>query len=771
MKYLNTHIISAIVILCSTSVCSGWSFGDVIINELMWMGSSYSPYDEYLELRNMTGSGHNFSASSWSIYRNDELMLVINTGTMPANGYYLVSRLDTSASALNVSPDIVSSELILNNSDSQYKLYAGPDDTYTLIDIADDGSGAPPEGEYLGISGGIFWSMERDEPPGDGTLSSSWHSACLTVNFDPGAVEHGTPKASNKENDPPQWDGVDSPELALDEDDLIFNVLNCRDVDNIPDSLEAIGIWWSVGEPLPIYSATQYGIDSGDSASVILPHTFTKPGHYYTWRITLNDGQDTLAMAGTLFVHFNRRDLLIDELCWGGSSRSNTDEWLELLSTRSDTIYFEQTPIILWRAGFGGTLIAFTTLNSGFLPTGQRMLIKRLPHGHESSAVAVMPDIVSSDFTIYDGMVFVGITDLPDTGYFIDVAGNYSIPPAGIKIPGDSLWASMTRVSPSSDGSLPSSWRASTVTINFLPSSFDRGSPKAPDLFNYPPMLSIPDSVSFFTPDTGGRDTVFVFRIMYSDSDGIPPDSIVLLLDINLDGNWTHDEIFTMDIETPSPDYVSGVFFKREFSGLLPTFDGAIFTFRASDGYTIAAFPIPGEPGPVIYPTAGIELSDTIWILDSLHWMDDRFAISPRITLSNTGDLPALISLKIAVEDTFEYDGCGTWAIGGWLATCNNYELLCNRYKLSAIFTDIGVTPDTLWFNELENEDCLRPDEFTHARNDTLGMWGISSADQLPPGDYTNLWLLLNLPRFVYGENRGETHQIVIKLKCTVSLY
>ena len=44
--------LSAVITILLSSYVYGWSFGDVVINELMWMGTSRSPYDEYVELRN-----------------------------------------------------------------------------------------------------------------------------------------------------------------------------------------------------------------------------------------------------------------------------------------------------------------------------------------------------------------------------------------------------------------------------------------------------------------------------------------------------------------------------------------------------------------------------------------------------------------------------------------------------------------------------------------------------------------------------------------------
>lgn len=170
--------------------------GSVVINELMWPGSTLSTADEWIELRNMTDQA--IDLTGWQITKlnNDveAFMLEITAGTLPANGYYLISNFSADDSQVSVEPDFVSTSVSLSNSKLQIKLYDGPwDGSGNLIDTADDGVGAPAAGDNTNK-----YSMMRIDPPGDGTVESNWKTADLASGWDDGATEMGTPGAENE---------------------------------------------------------------------------------------------------------------------------------------------------------------------------------------------------------------------------------------------------------------------------------------------------------------------------------------------------------------------------------------------------------------------------------------------------------------------------------------------------------------------------------------------------------------------------------------------
>lgn len=173
---------------------------DVVINELMWMGSVGHSSDEWIELRNMSGSDINLAG--WQITKNtgsESLMLTIASGTIPANGYYLISNDSESStsSALNVTPNLVTSSVDLHNSKLQVKLYKGDwTNSANLEDVAGNG-GTPLAGLNSTTN---KESMSRKSTPGDGTQAANWQtdttSNGLTF-WDSADGNYGTPGGPN----------------------------------------------------------------------------------------------------------------------------------------------------------------------------------------------------------------------------------------------------------------------------------------------------------------------------------------------------------------------------------------------------------------------------------------------------------------------------------------------------------------------------------------------------------------------------------------------
>jgi predicted ribosomally synthesized peptide with SipW-like signal peptide len=181
--------------------------GDIVINELMWMGSYMKSKDEWIELKNTTSYDVDLSGfqitklTGQGAGKYETLMLTIPAGTViSANGYFLISRFSESDSRVSVTPSLVDANVDLRDANLQIKIYKGDwNDPSNLIDTADDGNGLPAAG-YEGFL--FHFSMERNDSPGNGADESSWHT-CLDllgtrIYWDyPDILDFGTPGDRN----------------------------------------------------------------------------------------------------------------------------------------------------------------------------------------------------------------------------------------------------------------------------------------------------------------------------------------------------------------------------------------------------------------------------------------------------------------------------------------------------------------------------------------------------------------------------------------------
>lgn len=86
--------------------------GDVVINEVAWMGTAASAQDEWIELKNNTDQ--DIALSGWILAAADGTPSIALTGTIPANGYYLLERTDDSTVS-NIPADQVYTGDLNNN--------------------------------------------------------------------------------------------------------------------------------------------------------------------------------------------------------------------------------------------------------------------------------------------------------------------------------------------------------------------------------------------------------------------------------------------------------------------------------------------------------------------------------------------------------------------------------------------------------------------------------------------------------------------------------
>lgn len=181
--------------------------GDVIINEVMWMGSKDkndpakdSPKDQWIELKNVSGKdlhlkGWYLTCKKESAENENKLFEIENNRVVKDGEYFLISHCNKSNSAINAQRDNTKAISDFDYGEFQIKLYTDSGKT-TLIDTAGDGTSEPIFGDKNN-----FYSMERKSAPNDGTDYNNWHT-CLdqtstALYWDNGRAERGTPGAES----------------------------------------------------------------------------------------------------------------------------------------------------------------------------------------------------------------------------------------------------------------------------------------------------------------------------------------------------------------------------------------------------------------------------------------------------------------------------------------------------------------------------------------------------------------------------------------------
>lgn len=166
----------------------------VVINEINWVGSNGDGLDEWVELCNTTSSPINLT--NWVVERlgtgsGINAHVTIPSGIIPANGFFLISNRNQANSKINVAPDLVDSNVSLDNGGEQLIL---KNNIGTTIDTA-NGTGA----WFAGSNSTPKKSMERKSPVGAGTVLTNWQTATTHTNMDASGPtdEFATPKAAN----------------------------------------------------------------------------------------------------------------------------------------------------------------------------------------------------------------------------------------------------------------------------------------------------------------------------------------------------------------------------------------------------------------------------------------------------------------------------------------------------------------------------------------------------------------------------------------------
>jgi hypothetical protein len=295
----------------------------VVINEIVWMGTTKSANDEWIELYNNTSQV--IDLTGWILQATDGTPEIALTGTIPAQGYFLLERTDD-----QTVPEIPADQIYtgtLNNKGETLELRDAQNNLIDQIDCS--------EGWFAGDNE-TKQTMERKNSQNSGNDSNNWQSS-----QDIG----GTPKAQNSsgrkippleestEEQPteqPSTDGSAQPTpanhppvaeagsdiTALANQEIFFDASQSSDPDN-----DNLTFFWNFGD-----GAT----DSKEKTS----HIYLYPAQYIV-TLLVSDGE--FSDLDIITVNIYSQSVIISEFIPNPKGPDTENEWIELFN-QSDQI-------------------------------------------------------------------------------------------------------------------------------------------------------------------------------------------------------------------------------------------------------------------------------------------------------------------------------------------------------------------------------------------------------------------------------------------------
>lgn len=467
--------------------------GNIVVNELAWAGSSISTADEWIELRNRTNA--NVDVSGYQITKrsggNEVLMLTIPNGKwIPANGYFVISNYDAPQSAINIIPDYVTTAVDLSNTTLQVKLYNGTwNNGTTLLDTGGN-AGAPLAGTNTPKA-----SMARNSTPGDGTQAANWHTSLVSINFDPGITDLGSPGVANPAAPADLVITKTADDTTVNIGDTVTFTINYQNLG--PSVASGARIYddyednaFSSVSGYPAYCTDEMTVSGkrlncnmgnlASGASGSFTYTASTAGatvglarniaSIASTRPDPDPTNNTVTVEVNIFQPVTPGVVVFNELMWMGSSAGANDEWIELHNTSSfsaDLSGLQITHLV------GGVETPLLTIPAGkTIGPYRHFLISKYDASSPSTSLNVTPDVVDAAVTLEDSnlqlKLYNGVTliDTADDGNGAPLAGSNG-----------ATKASMMRKWIAGDGTLAANWTTSTESVGFDVGATDLGTP------------------------------------------------------------------------------------------------------------------------------------------------------------------------------------------------------------------------------------------------------------------------------------------------------
>ncbi len=288
----------------------------VIINEVMWAGSTVSTSDEWIELYNPTDN--NVDISGWLLEHAagsslPGLTLPANS-TIGPHGYFIISNFakDHASNAFKVDVDWVTSSISLLNTNNGNLILKNSNG-----EVIDQASGTPwLAGESASAT---KKSMERGVEAPDGLVATSWHTATASAD----TKNFGTPRAANSV---PPVNAAPVPAISGVTSGLVGQVLSWSAEDSSDVDNNELTFSWTYGDGT-----------TGSGATV--SHAYSSAGSFVV-TLTVADGvvEAETSRSVTITAPVYSSSIVINELLPNPAGSDTSTEFIELQNTGTDSV-------------------------------------------------------------------------------------------------------------------------------------------------------------------------------------------------------------------------------------------------------------------------------------------------------------------------------------------------------------------------------------------------------------------------------------------------
>lgn len=359
----------------------------VVINEIMWSGSTVSSSDEWIELFNPTGA--EITIGGWKLENagssGTRVLTLPNDVTIAAAGYYIISNFakDHASNAFKVDVDHATSSVSLLNANNGNLVLKNSNG-----DVIDQAGGNPwLAGESSSTS---KKSMERGGTLADGLSATSWHVSTASAD----AKNFGTPRAANSTpavNTPP------APVIAGPTTGLVGQTLSWSAEDSTDAENDTLTFSWAFG-------------DGGEASGETVSHVYTSAGSLVV-TLTAADGatESEATRAITITAPVYSSLVVINELLPNPTGSDTTTEFIELKNTGEDSVDLSNWQLDDAAGGSAPyTIPASTVLGGGNIKSFSRGETKLALNNTGDSARLLDPSgVVKSSYT-YSSSVLEG---------------------------------------------------------------------------------------------------------------------------------------------------------------------------------------------------------------------------------------------------------------------------------------------------------------------------------------------------------------------------